>query len=94
MIVAMFAVIAGLVSLPMLAALVVSVASRREDGNWSLREPARGALTAVARRIVAFDADSIDWPRSKAQRNLEMSQVTRLPKRVDATTDAGFAKAS
>jgi hypothetical protein len=94
MIVAMFALVAGLVSLPILAALVVSVASRREDANWSLGEPARSALAAVARRIVAFDADSIDWPRSKAQRNLEMSQLARLPERVDATTDAGFRKAS
>jgi hypothetical protein len=58
---------AVVVSAPMVAAIVVAVASRREDRNWSLGRPASSRTDALARRIVAFDADSIDWPRSKAQ---------------------------
>jgi hypothetical protein len=55
------------VSAPISAAFFVSVASRREDRNWSLGQPPRGVIELIARRIVAFDADSIVWPRSKAQ---------------------------
>lgn len=55
------------VSAPIFATLIVAVGSRREDRNWSLDEPPRGRIELTARRIVAFDADSIVWPRSKAQ---------------------------
>lgn len=55
------------VSAPIFATLIVAVGSRREDRNWSLGEPPRGRIELTARRIVAFDADSIVWPRSKAQ---------------------------
>lgn len=55
------------VSAPIVAAFIVAVASRREDRNWSLDQPPRGVIELIARRIVAFDADSIVWPRSKAQ---------------------------
>jgi len=58
---------AVVVAMPMMAALIVTIASRREDARWSLGGPARSSLEAAARRIVAFDADSIEWPRSKAQ---------------------------
>lgn len=60
-------VAALIVSVPIFAALLVAVASRREDRNWSLDQPPRGLIELIGRRIVAFDADSIVWPRSKAQ---------------------------
>jgi hypothetical protein len=60
-------VAALVVSAPIFAALIVAVASRREDRNWSLDQPPLGPVELIARRIVAFNADSIVWPRSKAQ---------------------------
>jgi hypothetical protein len=77
MIVVLFAAAAMVVSAPIFAALVVSIASRREDENWSLGEPARTRVQAVARRIVAFDADSIDWPQSKARQQAKALQQAR-----------------
>jgi hypothetical protein len=55
------------VSTPIAAASIVSIASRREDRNWSLGRPPGGRLEMLARRIVAFDADSVSWPVSKAR---------------------------
>ena len=78
---------AMVVGAPIAAALIVTVASRREDANWSLGRPARGPLEAVARRIVAFDADSIDWPRSKAQMQAEISARSLMPEVVEATPE-------
>ncbi len=56
-----------IVGAPIVATLVVAVASTREDANWTLDQRARTPLEAAARRIVALDVDSIVWPRSKAQ---------------------------
>ena len=76
----MIAIVIGIaavfVSAPIVATIVVAVASRREDRNWSLGRPARSPMDDVARRIVAFDADSIEWPRSKAQVQTEAAQRT------------------
>jgi hypothetical protein len=55
------------VSAPIFAAFIVAIASCREDRNWSLDQPPRSVTELIARRIVGFDADSIVWPRSKAQ---------------------------
>jgi hypothetical protein len=77
----MIAMVIGLaaviVSAPIVAAIVVAVASRREDRAWSLGGPARSQADALARRIVAFDADSIDWPRSKAQAQADAAAAAR-----------------
>jgi hypothetical protein len=73
------------VSAPMVAALIVSVASRREDRNWSLGGPARSSLEEVARRIVAFDNDSIVWPRSKAHERLAAALRRDLPETIEPT---------
>lgn len=56
MIIALF-VIAALVSMPIVAIVVVSVASRREDSAWSLGRPARGTVQAAARRLLDFHSD-------------------------------------
>lgn len=71
----MIAILVGIaaiiVSAPIVATIVVAVASKREDRKWSLGGPARSQADALARRIVAFDAESIEWPRSKAQLQAE-----------------------
>jgi hypothetical protein len=67
MIAVLIGIAAVIVGSPIAAAVIVAVASSREDRNWSLGRPASRPMDALARRIVAFDADSIDWPRSKAQ---------------------------
>ncbi len=43
---------------------LVSVASRREDSDWSLGEPARGLGRALARRVVGFHSRGTpEWSR-------------------------------
>lgn len=67
----MFAVLIGIaaavVSMPIGAAILVSIASRREDARWSLDRPARGPVTAAARRIVCFQTELAEWPRPRGQ---------------------------
>ncbi len=84
---------AVVVSAPMAAALLVSVASRREDAAWSLGKPPRSWLEAAARRVVAFDADSIDWPRSKAQHLADASAREVIRDAADSAAEAGTRSA-
>jgi len=56
MIIAIF-IIAVVVSMPIVAVVLVSMASRREEMAWSLGDPAPGAVQAAARRIVDFHTD-------------------------------------
>jgi hypothetical protein len=72
---------------PIAAAFIVALASRREDRDWSLGGPPHSHLEAIARRIVAFDADSVEWPRSKAQVQAEMTRRGPFPKAPDAESD-------
>ena len=58
MIVALF-IIAVVVSMPIVAVVLVSLASRREDSAWSLGTPADGRVQATARRIVDFHTESV-----------------------------------
>jgi hypothetical protein len=74
---------------PIAAALVVAVASRREDRNWSLGRPPGRSVEAIARRIVAFDANFITWPRSIARVRAEMASRRLFWEAPDA--DAGAA---
>jgi hypothetical protein len=89
MLVVMFGVAAIVVSAPIVAALIVSAASRREDASWSLGGPARSRLEALARRIVVVQVDSFDWPRSRARQEAEASQRKLMPETIDTTTEAG-----
>jgi hypothetical protein len=65
----MFAVLLGIaaavVSAPIGAAILVSIASRREDTRWSLDRPAQGPISATARRIVDFHSELAEWPRPR-----------------------------
>lgn len=76
------------VGAPIVAALTVTVASRREDAQWSLGKPARGPLEAIARRTVAFTADPMNWPRSRARTEAEISQSRLRPEAVETVSEA------
>jgi|HubBroStandDraft_1064217.scaffolds.fasta_scaffold02498_10 hypothetical protein len=58
-----FFIIAVVVSMPVAAIVLVSVASRREDRSFSLGRPARGPVQQAARSILDFGTETTDWPR-------------------------------
>jgi len=74
---------AAAVGSPIVAAAIVTLASHREDKNWSLGQPPHSLVEATARRIVGFDADSIVWPRSKAQVQAELASRRLFPESLD-----------
>jgi len=63
--------LALVLSVPVAAAVLVSVASRREDREWTLAGPAPGPARAAARRIVAFHSESMDWPATAGVRRIQ-----------------------
>jgi hypothetical protein len=54
-------VAAALTSVPVIAVVLVSVASRLEDREWTLAGPPPGPGSAIARRIVGFHSQGIEW---------------------------------
>jgi hypothetical protein len=86
MLIVLLGIAAMMVASPIAAAFVVTIASRREDTRWSLSLPPSNLPERVARRIVAFDADSIVWPRSKAQVQLEASLRRPGPEAIEPET--------
>jgi hypothetical protein len=58
--------IAALVSAPIGAAIVVSIASITEDRRRSLGRQARGPVERAARRLVDFHTETADWPLPKS----------------------------
>lgn len=69
MVVALFVIAAAAASAPLVAIVLVSVASRREDRAWSLDGPARGPVEEIARCIVDFrSAGQWPQPRSRGRR--------------------------
>ncbi|MGO9082760.1 MAG: hypothetical protein ACLQDY_27650 [Streptosporangiaceae bacterium] len=86
---------ATVLSVPILAAVLVAVASRREDRAWSLSGPARGPLRAAARRIVGFHSEGIEWlqevhgiPSQQAAAPLAAHRVIVMSERSDAAIAA------
>lgn len=73
MVIVMF-IIGVVVSMPIVATVVVSLASRREDKAWSLRDPAEGMMSATARRIVDFHSEGPGWVLPK---NFDQVRVGR-----------------
>ena|ERR1700683_3210060 len=76
-----FFIIAVVVSLPVAAIVLVSVASRREDRRYSLGGPADGRVQQAARRIVDFGTESgagSDWPSPAARQRIGASEPTPL----------------
>lgn len=56
----------GLAGAPLIAAVLVSIASRREDRAWSLDGPPRGPVQSLSRRIVDFHSEGqYPLPRSR-----------------------------
>jgi len=66
MIIALLIMAGAAASAPIVAAVVVSVASRREDRGWTLGGPAVG-MRAAARRIVDFHTETADFPQPKSR---------------------------
>jgi hypothetical protein len=89
-----FCIAALAVGLPIIAAFIVSVASVHEDANWSLGRAPTNALDRIARRIVALDADSIDWPRSKAHVQAERASRQIMPEPGEPETRTGNRSAA
>jgi hypothetical protein len=54
-----------IVAAPIVSAVIVSLASRREDARWTLSTPVRGRLEAAARRIVGFSFQGDNWPQGR-----------------------------
>jgi len=61
MFVILLVIAASVTSTPIVMAVLVAAASRREDSQWTLAEPASGPLQAIARRIVGFHSKGIEW---------------------------------
>ena len=69
--VALLALLA-LLALPIVASVVVSLASVREDRAWSLTRKPQNAADAAARRIVGFYAEgTVPEPKSHTARPAE-----------------------
>lgn len=66
MIIALFIIAAAVVSTPIAATVVVSIASRREESALSLGEPAPGLIQAVARRVLDFSTECPSLPLPKS----------------------------
>jgi hypothetical protein len=66
MIIALLVIAAVIVSAPLAAALLGSVASAREDSAQSLGRPAPGRGMAAARRLLAFHADQSRRPAARS----------------------------
>jgi hypothetical protein len=57
-------ILAAAVSAPLAATAIVSLASVREDRNWSLAAAPHRKADAIARRIVGFHTECRQpWPR-------------------------------
>jgi hypothetical protein len=61
MVVALPVIAAILTGMPIIAIALVSVASRREDRDWTVAGPSPSIARALARRIVDFHAEGIGW---------------------------------
>jgi hypothetical protein len=63
MIVLLIAISAVAISAPVVAAVLVSMASRYEDAAWTLGDQPPGRICAAGRRLVDFHTRGIEWPQ-------------------------------
>ena len=77
MLIAVFVVGLVVSCAPIVAIVLVSLASKREDAAWTLNgAPAPGPVRAAARRIVDFSSEEMVWPRSKSRVLIRTHQRT------------------
>jgi hypothetical protein len=67
MVVAFLSITAVAVGALVIAVVLVSVASRREDAAWSLSQPASGPVHSAARRLLGFHSEDFGWTRPKSR---------------------------
>jgi hypothetical protein len=67
LLIALYVIVAVGAGALILAVVLVSVASRREDSAASLAGPAPGPVQAWARRILGFRCEGITWPRPEGR---------------------------
>jgi len=68
MLIAVFVVGLVVSCAPIVAIVLVSVASRREDAEWTLNGGTPpGPVRAAARRVLDFKSEEIEWPRPKSR---------------------------
>jgi len=70
-------VLAVIVSMPIVAIVLVSVASHREDAAGTLGGPARGSVQLAARRVLDFQSDVCWQPAAEAR--AKARQPVRIP---------------
>ena len=64
-----FFIALGMSTAPFVATGIVSMASVREDSDFTLGHPAAGPVPAIARRIVDFRSDVTDLRLTKGSRH-------------------------
>ncbi len=62
MLIALFAITAAAICVPVAVATLVSIASRREDSAHTIADSAPCQLTAFARRVLSFHARGLQVP--------------------------------
>ena len=62
MIIALIIIAGAVASAPIVVAVLVGAASRREESAWTLGAPATRPLDAAARRLMNFHSDG-EWPQ-------------------------------
>jgi hypothetical protein len=75
----LFIIAALTASAPIAAAVLVSIASRREDHEWTLGEPNVSPTLMIARRILDYHTDNHRCPRPRSR------ATARTPSREPAT---------
>lgn len=80
MFVILVVIAAAVLSVPIIAVVLVSVASRREDRQWTLAENPPGPACAMARRIAGFHSRGIEQTLNARGRQggQHLSDVTRI----------------
>ncbi|HUC59857.1 MAG TPA: hypothetical protein VMA95_20825 [Streptosporangiaceae bacterium] len=85
----LFFIIAVVVSLPVAAIVLVSVASKREDRRFSLGGQADGRVQETARRILDFHTESrSDWMPASDTEPSSPARQARPRKRIDSPLQA------
>jgi len=80
MTVALLVTAALAVSVPIGLIVLVSVASRREDAEWTLSGPPSGPIQATARRVLGFYAEKkLASPRGRTSTWRPMRDDVRVP---------------